>query len=545
MSNGSEQRLSGIVSILFGAIMLGYGFLIRSGSLNWLLAYLKTQKEADLQVTLCFVLGGLGILVGLIYLVRKPTGSILDNYVLGPAPGMMMLLLICMVILWYMEPMINIWSAAAAPTLKFSFAKIFNLNHVVLGILVGILITNTIGIPKFAAQGVKTARFVLKMGIITLGARYSLAELTNLGQISIWMIGFFVVGTVLLVLWLGKLFDTPHSMTGVLSSGMGVCGVSAAVACAPVVKAKSHEMAYTIGTILLWGVGCMFLFPTIGKILDMTPTQFGSWAGTGILNSAQVAAAALAFNAVDITTLKVAEIFNITRVLFLPLIVLILAYWFSKVTGDTSGRKLSLKEVVVDKFPLFVLGFILMFVLSSAGVFGPAQHYQGKYLDFSYSKRTEITPEELQALGAFIAVPENVQKLSDKEKSALNDLNTQHQIAGDFASKNDSKLFYAQGKERMETIEAMVAAKKIKDKKVEGALKHAVKQVYKDSKTITLLTDLMMWFFAYGLLGLGMQITWSSISQAGGAPLIIGAISGTAKAVLSLIVVLLLIKEAI
>jgi len=54
-----------------------------------------------------------------------------------------------------------------------------------------------------------------------------------------------------------------------------------------------------------------------------------------------------------------------------------------------------------------------------------------------------------------------------------------------------------------------------------------------------------MWFFAYGLLGLGMQITWSSISQAGGAPLIIGAISGTAKAVLSLIVVLLLIKEAI
>jgi uncharacterized integral membrane protein (TIGR00698 family) len=545
MSNGSEQRLSGIVSILFGAIMLGYGFLIRSGSLNWLLAYLKTQKEADLQVTLCFVLGGLGILVGLIYLVRKPTGGILDNYVLGPAPGMMMLLLICMVILWYMEPMINIWSAAAAPTLKFSFAKIFNLNHVVLGILVGILITNTIGIPKFAAQGVKTARFVLKMGIITLGARYSLAELTNLGQISIWMIGFFVVGTVLLVLWLGKLFDTPHSMTGVLSSGMGVCGVSAAVACAPVVKAKSHEMAYTIGTILLWGVGCMFLFPTIGKILDMTPTQFGSWAGTGILNSAQVAAAALAFNAVDITTLKVAEIFNITRVLFLPLIVLILAYWFSKVTGDTSGRKLSLKEVVVDKFPLFVLGFILMFVLSSAGVFGPAQHYQGKYLDFSYSKRTEITPEELQALGAFIAVPENVQKLSDKEKSALNDLNTQHQIAGDFASKNDSKLFYAQGKERMETIEAMVAAKKIKDKKAEGALKHAVKQVYKDSKTITLLTDLMMWFFAYGLLGLGMQITWSSISQAGGAPLIIGAISGTAKAVLSLIVVLLLIKEAI
>ncbi|MEW6348766.1 MAG: putative sulfate exporter family transporter [Thermodesulfobacteriota bacterium] len=546
MSNGSQPEGPRWMSIIFGVIMVVYGFLIRSGALEGLMKTLHTHKDADLQMKLCFILGGIGILVGLINLVRTPQDSVFDNYVLKSVPGIMFLLLICMGILWYLEPLVKIWSTALEPTLKFSVFKIFNLNHIVLGIVVGIIITNTVGIPKFAAQGVKTARFVLKMGIITLGCRYSLVELANLGQLSIWMIGFFVIGTVLLVLWLGKLFATPHSMTGVLSSGMGVCGVSAAVACAPVVKAKSHEMAYTIGTILLWGVGCMFLFPTIGKILGMSPTQFGAWAGTGILNSAQVAAAALAFNAVDIATLKVAEIFNITRVLFLPVIVLILAYWYAKVSGgDGTSKKLSLKDVVIDKFPLFVLGFIAMFTLSSLGLFGPPEHYKGKFLDFSYNKRTELTSEELEVLGKFIAKPENLAKLSETQKAALKDLHAQRQIAGNYEQRADAAAFRAKGKERLETLKSIVASKTVSDKQVVAALKHADKQVRKSSKTIVVLTDLMMWFFAYGLLGLGMQITWKAISQAGGAPLVIGAISGTLKAVLSLIAVLLLIKEVV
>jgi uncharacterized integral membrane protein (TIGR00698 family) len=545
MSNGANDAAPRGWSIIFGAILIAYGFLIKTGTLDALLRYLHTHKSADLQVTLCFVLGGIGIAVGIINLIRPPKDTIVDNFILKPAPGVLFLVLLAMIIRWYFEPLVHMWSTAAAPTLGFKFHKIFNLNYVVLGIIVGIVLTNTMGIPKFAAQGVKTARFVLKMGVITLGARYSIAELANLGQVSIWMIGFFVLGTVFLVLWLGKLFQTPHSMTGVLSSGMGVCGVSATVACAPVVKAKSHEMAYTIGTILLWGVGCMFLFPTVGKIIGMTPTQFGAWAGTGILNSAQVAAAALAFNAVDIKTLKVAEIFNITRVLFLPIIVLVLAYWYNRVSEEGVGHKLSMKEVFIDKFPLFVIGFILMFALSSSGVFGPPEHYKGKYLDFSYNQRTELTPEELDVVGKFVAGPENLKGLTDKEKEALTNLHKQRQIAGEYADRKNQQAFRDKGKERMITLQGLLAAKKIKDKEVVSAVKHGVKQVHKKSKTVVVLTSLMIWFFAYGLIGLGMQITKQAVMQAGGMPLVIGAISGTIKAVLSLIVVLLLIKDLV
>ena len=258
----------------------------------------------------------------------------------------------------------------------------------VLGIVIGIIIVNVFKIPAWAANGVRTARFFLKTGVILLGTLYSAAELAQLGGLSVVMIGIFVLGSVGVVLFMGKRMKIPNSMTAVLSAGMGVCGVSATVAASPVVQAKAEEIAYTIGTILIWGVGCMFLFPTVGHMLGMGPVQFGAWAGTGILNSAQVAGAALAFDPHGIETLKVAEIFNITRVLFLPIIVLWLAAWYVK--HEEGAQKVNLGQVLVAKFPVFVLGFIAMFALSSAGTFAPAGHYQGKYFSSAEVKEDKL-----------------------------------------------------------------------------------------------------------------------------------------------------------
>ena len=65
------------------------------------------------------------------------------------------------------------------------------------------------------------------------------------------------------------------------------------------------------------------------------------------------------------------------------------------------------------------------------------------------------------------------------------------------------------------------------------------------AKKIAMFRDLIAWLFAFGLVGLGMQITMASIKQAGGQPLIIGGVVGTVKAVGALIVVLLFVSETI
>ncbi len=543
----AKENMSGYdnkpVYIMSG-ILLIYGLITMSGALLPLMQSLSTHKTMDLQVSMSLIIAAIGITGAVINSVRTPGKTLLDRFFLQPLGGVILLLVLAMFIRWYAEPAVKILSSSLEPVLGFKIYKVLNLNYVILGLLVGVIVTNTMGIPRFAAPGVKCARFVLKMGVIMLGARYSFAELAKLGVYSVWLIGIFVLGTVFVVLWLGKVFNQPKTMTGVLSAGMGVCGVSATVAVAPVVKAKSEEMAYTIGTILSFGIICMFIFPTVGKLAGMNPVQFGAWAGTGILNSAQVAAAALAFNAVDIKTLKVAEIFNITRVLFLPIIVLVLATWF----GKDSGQKLSFKSVVIDKFPIFILGFLLLFGLSSAGLFSPPQHYKGKFIDVSYSDRSQVTSEEWNTLDS--ALDEGVfTNLSPAQMEAVEDLHKQRQIAGNFEQRDDKAAFQRTGRERMTELEGVISAVKAKQielpKDVVGALKHAVKQVHKTSKTVTVLTDFMIWFFAFGLIGLGMQITKKAIFQAGGWPLVIGGISGVLKAVLSFFVVLWLVKDVV
>ncbi len=529
---------------IISGLMIIYALIASSGILHPLMKYLHTAKTADLQVSMGFICGGIGILGALINSVRKPGTSVIDRFVLQPLPGILLIIFMAMGIRWYVEPVVKLISHGLQPVLGFKIYKVLNLNYVILGLLAGVIITNTYGIPKFAAAGVKCARFVLKMGVIMLGARYSFAELAKLGSYSVVLVGTFVLGTVFLVLWLGKLFKQPKTMTGVLAAGMGVCGVSATVAVAPVVKAKSEEMAYTIGTILSFGIICMFVFPTVGHMAGMNPVQFGAWAGTGILNSAQVAAAALAFNAVDIKTLKVAEIFNITRVLFLPIIVLVLAAWF----GKESGKKLTFKEVVIDKFPIFILGFLLLFAMSSLGLFSPPTHYKGKFIDYSYNERSQVTEKEWESLNKAVQ-GNSLTGLKPEQLAAVKDLVAQRQLAGNYESRTDKKLYNKQGEQRMFQLESILAAAKGKvitlDKSVKGAIHHAIKQVHKKSKTVSTLTDCMIWFFAFGLIGLGMQITKKAIFQAGGWPLLMGVISGITKATLSFFVVLWLVKDVV
>jgi len=86
---------------------------------------------------------------------------------------------------------------------------------------------------------------------------------------------------------------------------------------------------------------------------------------------------------------------------------------------------------------------------------------------------------------------------------------------------------------------------KILSKEGNAILTRAHRAVRHTAQKIAMFRDLIAWFFTFGLVGLGMQITMSSIRQAGGQPLVIGSIVGVIKAIGSLIVVMLLVAETI
>jgi hypothetical protein len=182
------------------------------------------------------------------------------------------------------------------------------------------------------------------------------------------------------------------------------------------------------------------------------------------------------------------------------------------------------------------------------GLFSPPQHYKGKFIDVSYNDRSQITEDEWVVLDKALTSGA-ITGLSAQQMEAVENLHKQHQIAGNFDDRADKKVFDKTGQARMVQLESILAAAKARklslDKSVTSVIKHAVKQVHKKSKTVSTLTDCMIWFFAFGLIGLGMQITKKAIFQAGGWPLVIGGISGIMKATLSFFVVLWLVKDVV
>jgi uncharacterized membrane protein YadS len=511
---------------IIGIVMLAIWYGADSGIMGSYIEHLGGSKYKYLGelTTIPMYFGIIAAVIGLWQWFGKHSEGHWDYYSSSIAGGMF-ILLIAMLVRWFVAPEVEVASKAMGEVGNTGshIHKLLGLNYVVMGIVTGIIIVNVFKVPAWAENGVRLSRLGLKTGVILLGTLYSAAELKNLGGLSIIMIGFFVLGSVGMVLWMGARRNIPNSMGGVLSAGLGVCGVSATVAAAPVVQAKSVEIAYTIGTILLWGVGCMFVFPIVGNLLGMSYVQFGAWAGTGILNSAQVAGAALAFQPDGIETLKVAEIFNITRVLVLPIIVLWLAVWYVR-REESVTQTVNVGRVIFEKFPVFVLGFILMFALSTTGIFAPANHYKGKYFDNNIKAEKLLKEEDVAKLQAELP---KVQRQDRQE--ALQRLIENRKVM----SIDDDDV-----------LRGLVNSK-IVSSDANKVLKGAHKAVRHTAKKVKAFRNWITWLFAFGLVGLGMQITVGAMRQAGGQPAIIGGVVGFAKAFLSLIVVMMLVSDKV
>jgi uncharacterized integral membrane protein (TIGR00698 family) len=288
-------------------------------------------------------------------------------------PGLTLIILTMVVIRLWIEP----WMGKVVVFGdKGWIIQTFHLNYILLGIIMGMLYRNVIfggKMPDFLSDGFRLSRLMIKTGIILLGSLYTFNAIVHLGSMAIFLIGGFVILTIIMVLWFGTMLGLDRSMIGVMANALSICGVTAAVATSPGVEAKASHVAYAIATILGFGILTMFISPFIGHALGLTDLQYGAWIGTGILNSGQVLAAALAFNpnVAPGSAVSVAEIWNIMRVISIPFAVFAVTVWYW--TGKTEtedGKRKGLGTLLVEKFPVFVIGFLGMVFLTSMGAFG-------------------------------------------------------------------------------------------------------------------------------------------------------------------------------
>src|SRR6202035_2163194 len=105
-----------------------------------------------------------------------------------------------------------------------------NIEYVLWAIVIGLVISNTLSIPKIFHSGIATYEFWLKIGIVLLGARFVLADVLKLGGISLALVVIEITASLALMTLLGRLFKLKPKLTSLLAVGSSICGVSAIIA---------------------------------------------------------------------------------------------------------------------------------------------------------------------------------------------------------------------------------------------------------------------------------------------------------------------------
>jgi uncharacterized integral membrane protein (TIGR00698 family) len=149
-----------------------------------------------------------------------------------------------------------------------------------------------------------------------------------------------------------------------IAVGSAVCGNTAIVATAPVIGAKAREVAYAVATITLFGTLAVFLYPAIGRALNVPESAFGLWSGVAVHDTSQVIATSAAYGPAALDVATVVKL--IRNALMAPLLFLIATGWAAR--GDSAGDGDSARRSNRRAVPLFVLGFLALAALRTIGV---------------------------------------------------------------------------------------------------------------------------------------------------------------------------------
>jgi uncharacterized integral membrane protein (TIGR00698 family) len=243
-----------------------------------------------------------------------------------------------------------------------------NLEYVLWAIVFGLAISNTIGVANIFKPGIATYDFWLKVGIVLLGARFLLGDVAKLGGVSLALVAIELVAAAAVMTVIGKWFKLKPKLISLLAIGSSICGVSAIIAAKGAIDAEDDDATFAIAAILALGVFGLFAYPAIGHFLHMSDRAFGLWAGLAVDNTAEAAAAGAIYS--DAAG-KIAVLTKGTRNATIGFVVLAYAiYWASRGQAQEVTSK---AKFLWQKFPKFVLGFLIVSLLATWNAFQPGQ----------------------------------------------------------------------------------------------------------------------------------------------------------------------------
>jgi uncharacterized integral membrane protein (TIGR00698 family) len=196
----------------------------------------------------------------------------------------------------------------------------------------------------------------------------TVGQLLATGGSSIVAIIVTVTSALLLGAWLARRLGLVPPLSALITVGMAICGNSAILALAPIIRAHHRETAYAVSTITIFGLIGVLLLPIAGHILALTDATFGTWAGLAVNDTAQVVATGYAYSppAGDVAT-----IVKLTRNLAILPVLLGATWWVHRQAANASNGAPSATSPIAmigRAIPWFVVGFVVLATLRSLGL---------------------------------------------------------------------------------------------------------------------------------------------------------------------------------
>jgi uncharacterized integral membrane protein (TIGR00698 family) len=153
--------------------------------------------------------------------------------------------------------------------------------------------------PFLRADPAATDRVVkaaLPVAIVLIGLRVSADQVRSLGPETLALVVAALAVGLGVALAAARLLALPPRLGTLLALGTAICGNTAIVSAAPILRARRDEIAYAVATITVFGTAAALLFPPFGHALGLGDTRFGIWAGLGVNDTSQVVATGFAYS---------------------------------------------------------------------------------------------------------------------------------------------------------------------------------------------------------------------------------------------------------
>lgn len=192
---------------------------------------------------------------------------------------------------------------------------------------------------------------LLQYSVVLMGFGMNLQQVIEVSSKGIVLTACSVLLVFLFGMLLGRLLKVDRNTAMLISSGTAICGGSAIAAVSPIIKAKDNQISFALTVVFVLNALALFIFPPIGRALNMGEVDFGYWSAIAIHDTSSVVGAGAAYGP---DALQTAVTVKLARTLWIiPLSFLVL---FINRKHDANKGKI--------KIPWFILYFVVAILIA-------------------------------------------------------------------------------------------------------------------------------------------------------------------------------------